>query len=312
MKAFVAVVLLLVGTLVASAAPTTYSITGNFKGLPIVVTTSTRNAGAVDALTYNGINFVNSFDHGRELQSALFLQGYGECYNPTEAGSNADGFGDTTTSSLLSQTIGTNSLTNRTQMAWWLAPGVTDSSCVFGPGPYTTPLSPLVLSKSIQIGIPAAANAIFFHLGVDTAKIIGTSSLEFTGYMPTSYSVFYTFDQTTGLLSMAPTQPSSTVVTSGEQTKPVVLSKTDNSSALGIKCTGLPNPNDPNRGYGLYAFPVSLYPGSNTYGTAAAVKWSAYFRSTSQQQALNGFDCYVLVGSLEDVRVGLISVGSVK
>src|SRR5258708_5824181 len=36
----------------------------------IVITTTARTAGAIHSLTWNGVEFVDSFDHGRQIQSA--------------------------------------------------------------------------------------------------------------------------------------------------------------------------------------------------------------------------------------------------
>ena len=39
----------------------------------IVIRTTDRLAGAIDSLTWNGQEFINSSDHGRQLQSAAFF-----------------------------------------------------------------------------------------------------------------------------------------------------------------------------------------------------------------------------------------------
>ena len=61
----------------------------------IVVTTTARVAGAIHSLTWGGKEFVDSFDHGRQIQSASNFDAGGpfvpEVFNPTEAGSLADG-----------------------------------------------------------------------------------------------------------------------------------------------------------------------------------------------------------------------------
>ena len=71
----------------------------------IVITTTSRLAGAIHSLTWNGCEFINSTDHGRQLQSASNFDAgsriKNETYNPTEAGSRFDGAGDDSTSILL-------------------------------------------------------------------------------------------------------------------------------------------------------------------------------------------------------------------
>ena len=61
---------------------------------------SERTAGAVDSLVWNDKEFINNWDHGRQLQVALTVQDYGECWNPTEAGGRSDGNGKETKSIL--------------------------------------------------------------------------------------------------------------------------------------------------------------------------------------------------------------------
>ena len=39
-------------------------------GSEIVITTTPRLAGAIHSLTWNGKEFIDSFDHGRQMQSA--------------------------------------------------------------------------------------------------------------------------------------------------------------------------------------------------------------------------------------------------
>ncbi len=43
---------------------------------------SDRVAGAIDSIVWNNVEFVNQWDHGRELQLAV-TNNSGECYNPT-------------------------------------------------------------------------------------------------------------------------------------------------------------------------------------------------------------------------------------
>jgi len=66
-------------------------LTGLIGGKPLVIRTTSRLAGAIDSLKWDGVEFIDSHDHGRQLQSAISADVNGvfhvECYNPTEAGS---------------------------------------------------------------------------------------------------------------------------------------------------------------------------------------------------------------------------------
>jgi hypothetical protein len=85
-------------------------------------------------LIFRNVEFVNAFDHGREIQIGI-SDGRGECYNPTEAGSVNDGIGMGTTSKLLGVNTQDNILHTTVSLirfstnnlkgypAFWLAPG---------------------------------------------------------------------------------------------------------------------------------------------------------------------------------------------
>ena len=74
----------------------------------IVITTTSRLAGAIHSLTWNGLEFIDSTDHGRQLQSASNFDAGSrfvpETFNPTEAGSRFDGAGPKSSSVLLALT----------------------------------------------------------------------------------------------------------------------------------------------------------------------------------------------------------------
>src|SRR4051794_30788752 len=80
-------------------------IRGKMGPSEVVITTTTRVAGAIHSLTWGGREFIDSADHGRQLQSASNLdcgrRFIPEVFNPTEAGSAADGAGPTSSSKLL-------------------------------------------------------------------------------------------------------------------------------------------------------------------------------------------------------------------
>ncbi len=119
----------------------------------VVITTTRRLAGAIDSLTWNGVEFINSTDHGRQLQSACSFdntpQAGAETYNPTEAGSRRDGAGTNSTSRLLEISTTQNHLYTRTQMAFWLQP---DERSAGQLARNTRALSDYVLTKDVTIG----------------------------------------------------------------------------------------------------------------------------------------------------------------
>src|SRR4051794_2329181 len=101
------------------------SIRGKAGSSEIVITTTDRLAGAIHSLTWGGKEFVDSHDHGRQLQSAVNFdcaaagEFWAERYNPTEAGSRADGTGEKSSSKVLRIRAEGAELKTTTQMAFW-------------------------------------------------------------------------------------------------------------------------------------------------------------------------------------------------
>src|SRR6185369_15112561 len=86
----------------------------------ITMTSFPSAAGAFCSLKWQGREFIDANDHGRCLQSASSYDERGEGFNPTEAGSSADGtLPNPSTSVLLTATFTANSLSALTQMAYW-------------------------------------------------------------------------------------------------------------------------------------------------------------------------------------------------
>jgi len=268
------------------------SISAPFNGSPITVGISSRMAGAIDSLTWGGTQFINAFDHGRELQSASSYDGYGECLNPTEAGSNGDGRGPGSTSLLMALTLGPGQFETRTRMAYWMRPGERSGSCPKGPGPYASPRSDDVLTKRITLGAEGVANAIAYRATFTTAQPHAAATFEAaTAYMPGQFNRFLTYDPATGAL--APLSPGP-----GEQTKPVILATPDGARALGVYSPALPQAGQ-DGGYGRFDF--SHLPSAGN----ATVKWNCVFREGAIPAGSRSYTCYALVGTLEDVTRGM-------
>src|SRR5579883_2542543 len=120
----------------------------------LVIKTTSRLAGAIDSLRWDGKEFIDSTDHGRQLQSASNLDAGSrisdETFNPTEAGSRADHVGPKSSSVLLWLRAEGNLLETRTRMAFWLRPGETSGK---NPAKNTTVVSDHLLSKRVTIGV---------------------------------------------------------------------------------------------------------------------------------------------------------------
>jgi hypothetical protein len=275
------------GVLAALLAAQAVSGDAEIRGGEIVIRTTRRLAGAIDSLRWGGKEFVDSADHGRQIQSASNFDAGSpftpETFNPTEAGSMADGAGPTSTSLLERISARGNVLETRSRMAFWLRPGETSGG---HPAKNTKPLSDHVLSKKVTIGFRDLPNVVE-HLVTFTLpageKHAYAQFEALTGYMPAEFSRFWTFeDGEARPLSDGP----------GEQKHPILFSTESGSHAMGIF-----SPDEPAPGYGRWRFPAEK-----------VVKWNCVFRVRRPEGVPPGdyaYRCYVPVGTRDDVVAAL-------
>lgn len=89
-------------------------------GSTLTISASWSHAGAITSLKLGNEEFVDNTDHGRQIQSAIQLNGRGEYYNPNEAGTLDDTDSPWSTSDLLGLSIpSSNRLMTMTDMAYW-------------------------------------------------------------------------------------------------------------------------------------------------------------------------------------------------
>lgn len=268
-----------------------------FAGSEIVVRASARFAGAIDSLTWRGKEYINRYDHGRQLQSASSFNRWGECFNPTEAGSRDDGRGPTSSSRLLSIEVSGNRLVSKTRMAFWLAPGQTSRHCSVPSAVNKTVLSDHDLTKAVTIGAHGLPNviehAVTFH--VPAAYDIGVFEA-LTAYLPPTFSRFWAYD---------PWQDRLTALSDGQggagpggQAFPVIIATPDGEHALGVYSPDLPQPGR-RGGYGLRSF--AHFKGEGN----ATVKWNCVFRIRPVAPGDHRFTCYSIVGTLEQVKTSI-------
>lgn len=255
----------------------------------IVIRTSDRMCGAIRSLTWNGKEFIDEADHGRELQSASnFDVGgdiKGETFNPTEAGSRDDGAKQTTTSRLLFLRADGADLVTTNQMAFWLLPGEKS-----GPNlaKNTSALSNHLLAKHVHIGIPNFPNVIDYAVTFTTPqneKHVHGVFEALTGYMPIAFDQFWTFDLKTRAIHQVDDGPR-------ENPLPLIFSTKDGGHAMGIYSP--PDPKIPKRTYGRFKF-----------APQRVTKWNCVFRIKNPGGISPGdYAChmYVIVGTLDDVR----------
>ena len=257
----------------------------------IVITTTHRLAGAIHSLKWNAKEFIDSLDHGRQLQSASNLnlgkKFIPEVFNPTEAGSLADGAGPNSSSKLLRLQAKGNELHTTIQMAFWLKPG---EKSLGNPASNDKILSNHLLSKTVRIGYKTLPHAIEYEVTFAVPKGEHHTFAQFealTGYMPPEFSKFWKFDPRTGKLAVLGDGP-------GEQEFPIVFSTPDEQFAMGIYSPDQPSKGFEKAGYGRFRFKAEK-----------VVKWNCVFRRRDAKGIAAGdfrFRNFVGVGTLEDVR----------
>jgi hypothetical protein len=274
------------------AANADLSISAKVNGAPLTIRTSTRTAGAIDSITWRGKQFINAHDHGRELQSASSYDGYGECLNPTEAGSAKDGAGPSSSSRLLSSASHGHTLETTIEMAYWLAPGTPyPTACGSHPDFRRARNDNVRSSDTLIKKVTIEKDAISYDVTFVTTDDHQSATFEaLTVYMPPEFSDFLTYDPATRTLSPLSDGP-------GEQPLPVILSTPDHNFAMGIFSPGLPQKANIKVGYGRFRFLNNpQIAGWNT------VKWNAVYREAPVPRGRYHYRCYVAIGTLQDVQ----------
>lgn len=276
-------------------------IRGRYGPSDIVITTTPRLAGAIHSLRWNGQEFIDSHDHGRQLQSAASFDSgssqefWAECFNPTEAGSRADGVGDHSSSKLLRMHAEGPELQTTTQMAFWLAPGEKSSG---RPALNSQVLSEHLVAKRVRIGYKQLANVIDYQVTFTVPREERHRYAQFealTGYMPADFEKFWTFRPASGNLEPLSDGP-------GEQQFPVVFANRDGTHAMGIFSPDQPSPGYKHAGYGRFRFQPQK-----------VVKWNCVFRERDTQGIAAGdrrFRLFVAIGTQEAVRQTLTELVS--
>lgn len=270
-------------------------------GSPLVITASPEVfGGAIYSLQWRGVEFINSTDHGRELQSASSFDGFGECYNPTEAGSRADGDKPTSSSQLLYASSTANSLHTQAKMAFWLLPGEDyGRTCGSRPGfttaQNTTVTSEHILEKNVTIGFNGIQNVIDYQITFHIPENRTSATFEaLTGYMPAQFSRFLTYDPANGTASAL----KSLSYVAGEQAKPIIFSNERGTRAMGVYSPDLPSAHL--NGYGRFQF-------SNISGSDPN-KWNCVFRENDIVPGAYQYSCFVVIGNVNQVIKGIHSL----
>jgi hypothetical protein len=266
------------------------TIHGRFKDRAVMLTATARSAGAIESLQWGGVEFIDTNDHGRDLQSAVVFDGLAECDNPTEAGASKDGsrYPRSTSSRLEFASAAGNELGTYSQMAYWLRPGQRSAVCGQARNEGGSRVSSTKLAKRVRF-LPGFDNVFEHAISFELARARSMAQFEvLTAYMPSAFGTFYTFDPATDRLEPLSDGP-------GEQNLPVVLATSDGSHALGLYTAQQgATPDFSGPGYGRWRF-----------GWQLVTKSNVVFRQKNAAAGPHRFVVYSVFGTLEDVRTSM-------
>lgn len=254
------------------------SISAPVLGKTLKIRTCDYDAGAICSLRWGNKEFIDDYDHGRQLQSASSFDGLGEDFNPTEAGGSINHYGKNPSdgkSILLERRAKGRILQTYSQMAFWNpVNGVKTSNHT--------------LNKQVAIGYDGLDNVIEyltqFNIPADENHFYGVFEAV-TAYLPTAFSTFWVYDNKSKRVN--PLSPSSYEDIS-EQNLPVIAATADQRYALGLY-----SPDSPQRRYEDYGYGGFLLDGTP--------KLNNVFRISNPKGSIH-FRSYVIIGTLEDVR----------
>lgn len=300
--------------LLAGVAATRAQVNGNATisapalGHTLSVSTSNQFAGAVSSIKWAGKEYINNWDHGRQLQlNSQFFNRF-ICYNPYEAGGFDDAMLPTSSSKLLSFNASGNRIEATTQMAWYyrFRESLNPEDYCGNPAqwlpcpPYTGPLSDYRAHKTVTLGFAGIPNAIEYLTEQFVPEPVQKGLNNLTAVVNYEFSSVRSWDviskgyRTVRMLS-------------GEDDRIKVVSTADGNYAMGFYSPELLQTyGDP--GTANWWFVVPPHPAYPDPDYACV-----HFGSVNRYDSFNGPGfthdrAYLVVGNLDQVKEGLTSV----
>jgi hypothetical protein len=305
-------------------SPTLRTISMMLNGQPLWLSASKRNAGAIDSLVWGNQELINSFDHGRELQIAFAKSSSGECFNPTEAGSQWDAKKRTlnnnqgkSSSVLLDWSQTENQIRTSSIPAYWMAPSQKKPrSC--GPAQNTSiTANDTRLYKTVTLQAWQGAALISFETRIELLPSTQTYeptgkegwSIAFevpTGYLAPQLNQFYSLNPKTGQFLNQNARAKDCLAPraniSCEQEYPIVVAKNP-QVAMGI-CTAPAGVRFLDPAYGVFAIADQ---GSSLANTT---KWNVVQRALGRITTPDAFSfrTNIVIGTQAQVQTGLLAL----
>jgi alpha-tubulin suppressor-like RCC1 family protein len=285
----------------------------------ISVSTSNQFGAAVSSIKWGRKEYINNWDHGRQLQlNAQFFNRFC-CYNPYEAGSFEDAKGPTSTSKVLSLSASGNRLEATTQMCWNFrefnqnpvaADSCGDPAKWLPVTPYTSPLSNYKVHKTITIGFAGIPNVVEYLVDELIPEPVRKGSNNPTAVVNYEFSSIRSWN-------VVSKDYRDMHALAGVDDRIKVVSTADGNYAMGWYAPELLQPYYPDVGVANWWFvapPNPFYPDptdpSQPDPNYACVHFGAVDRYDSFGPGTTHDRAYLVVGNLDQVKAGLASVHS--
>src|SRR6478672_2901207 len=287
-------------------------------GLPLTVSTSTQFGGAVSSIKWGGKEYINNWDHGRQLGlDSQFFNRY-ICYNPYETGSFNDGKGPTSTSKVLSLSASGNRLEATTQMAWYYYPFLeTNQPEAYCGDPsqwlpvthYTSPLSNYRVHKTVTIGFADIPNVIEYLVEQFVPEPVQKGLNYVVAVANYDFSSLRSWD-------VVSKDYRDVRALAGVDDRIKVISTPDGNYAMGWYAPELLQPYRDDVGvvnWWLIVPPTMSYPDPNDPTKPDLNYACVHFGSSNRYNSFNGpgstYDrAYLVIGNLDQVKEGLTRV----
>lgn len=208
MKKLLAILALIISSAVAIAQV--------YSGLGRGIVGTAQYAYSTSTLIANGISYIDTYDHGREMQTAYQINGQGEGYNPTEAGSAADGTGPTSTTQVINVT---ESVPNN----YWVK---TVHPAFWQPHNGQTVSPDTLISVHYMLGENIIGTSYYLSFAQQYSSVAVEGQ---TVHLVSQFTQLYTYDPSTKTLTAIPYTPGQTYTYS----LPVIFATPDSNNALG-------------------------------------------------------------------------------
>jgi hypothetical protein len=276
--------------------------TATVRGSQVTLSVNAVAGGVVSGLLWNGKQFINKYDFGRNIQTAINLSGQPERYNPTEAGDVYGCPGVAAAawahgSPLLSSSVRNRTLQTQAAPLFWHPQD-------FGGDGDRPAIWPGRIAKQVDLDFGGSPNVIRWVTTVTFPNSESYVDMEIiTAYLNSEFTQFYAYDARTSAAPFAMSPPSGGCIDPSfdpPHLEPVaggvVIATGDRNYALGIYRRGTTS--NPVL-FGLCKFLGNGGIGEYGYQTT---KWNALYRPAGGLAAGSySLTSYLLVGTLDKV-----------